>query len=270
MKCVVLHSGGLDSTVMYRMAKESGRFDEVIPVYFDIGHEYAWKEKQRLPPETQVFDMQWFQAEGKGKEGNAMANIFIPGRNMMFATLAACKFVPNEIWLGSLMGEIHAQATDKNLTYRFKQNNLLQYVLSPFGEVQVVFPFVDKQMGKLGVTALGISYGMKDEIEKSSSCMSGEAGSCGKCGVCLRRAGIFAQLGLEEKFNVDPWTAKENFKMILALLDAAIREDYSHYDWYRIEEIVPTLQARHPSLTLLEIKNLYENYSTTNHLRAWL
>ena len=39
-KIVVLHSGGLDSTVMWRLAKEDIR-NEVTAVYFDIGHDYG-------------------------------------------------------------------------------------------------------------------------------------------------------------------------------------------------------------------------------------
>jgi len=61
-KIVVLHSGGLDSTVMWKMAKELDESNEVIAVYFDIGHDYAWKEKEKLPIGAIIHDMTWFQA----------------------------------------------------------------------------------------------------------------------------------------------------------------------------------------------------------------
>ena len=255
-KIVVLHSGGLDSTVMWRLAKEDIR-NEVIAVYFDIGHEYAWKEKERLPSGTLVHDMTWFKAEGKGKDGNAMNNIFIPGRNMMFATIAACKYVPDEIWMGALMGEIHDQATDKNLEYLHRQNDILDYVLSPFGKVKVVFPFIERGWGKLQVTQWGVQNGMQQEILSSSSCMNGEAGNCGRCGVCLRRAGIFPQLRMQEHYNVDPWTAPENRKMIHDLIVAEINQDDSHYDSYRRQEIIPTLLANNGGKSLSEILEIY-------------
>ena len=63
-KIVVLHSGGLDSTVMWKMAKELDESNEVIAVYFDIGHDYAWKEKEKLPIGAIIHDMTWFQAQG--------------------------------------------------------------------------------------------------------------------------------------------------------------------------------------------------------------
>lgn len=255
-KIVVLHSGGLDSTVMWKLAKEDPR-NEVIAVYFDIGHDYAWKEKQCLPPDAHVHDMTWFQATGQGKSGNAMNNIFIPGRNMMFATLAACKYVPDEIWMGALMGEIHDQATDKNMEYLHHQNAILNYVLSPFGKVKVVFPFVERQMGKLQVTRWGCQNGMSEQIMQSSSCMNGEAGNCGRCGVCIRRAGIFAQLGMSETYNVDPWTAPENRKMIAQIIKAELEGDNSHYDQYRREELIPTLLSINGGKSLQEILKEY-------------
>jgi len=255
-KIVILHSGGLDSTVMWRLAKEDIR-NEVIAVYFDIGHEYAWKEKARLPSDAHVHDMTWFQAEGRGKQGNAMNNIFIPGRNMMFATIAACKYVPDEIWMGALMGEIHDQATDKNLEYLHRQNEILDYVLSPFGKVKVVFPFVERGWGKLQVTQWGVQNSMQQEILSSSSCMSGEEGNCGRCGVCLRRAGIFPQFNMHEHYNVDPWTAPENRKMIREIILAEINQDDSHYDSYRRQEIIPTLLANNSGKSLEEILKMY-------------
>ena len=98
---LVLHSGGLDSTLLYQMAKKEAL--NVKAVYFDIGHDYAWKEKQSLPSEVEVIDVSWFQAEGKGKDGNTMGSIFIPGRNLLFIVMAACKFLPDEIWLGATL-----------------------------------------------------------------------------------------------------------------------------------------------------------------------
>lgn len=254
---LILHSGGLDSTLLYEYAKTLPNVD-VRAVYFNIGHDYAWKEIAALPKDVIVHDLSWFQASGHGKDGNAMNNIFIPGRNMLFVTLAACKYLPDEIWLGALMGEIHAHATDKNERFRDMENDFLQYVLSPFKPVKLVYPCVDNRMGKFELTEWGVRNGFSDLILKSSSCMSGEHGHCGKCGVCLRRAGIFMQLGLSEEYNVDPWTAPENIEMIKQLLKAELNNDNSHYDAYRREEIIPALCMKHPNKTLEEILNYYD------------
>lgn len=242
-KILVLHSGGLDSTLMLEMAKQKSA--DVQCVYFDIGHDYAWKEINALPAEVDVIDMRWFNATPTGKDGNAMNSIFIPGRNSVFITLAACKYLPDEIWLGALMGEIHADATDKNLEFLKKQQELLQYVLRPFKpHIKVVYPMVDQNMGKFELTKWGVENGFTDLILKSSSCMNGKTQKpCGTCGVCLRRAGIFKQLGLSEEYEVDPFTAPENQAMIMQIILANKNKDYSHYDEFRIREILPALEG---------------------------
>jgi 7-cyano-7-deazaguanine synthase in queuosine biosynthesis len=242
-KILILNSGGLDSMIMYHLAKAEYPDAIVEQCYFDIGHDYAWKEKAVLSKDVDVFDMTWFAATGHGKEGNAMNNIFIPGRNMMFAVLAASKYLPNEIWLGALCGEIHDQATDKNIKFKDMLNELLGYVLSPFtNDCKVVYPFVDRDWGKLEATEWAVNNGLKEQVLHSSSCMNGEEGNCGVCGVCLRRAGIFMQLGMSEEYNQDPFTAEQNRNMIKQLIKAEIEGDDSHYDRYRREELIPALK----------------------------
>jgi 7-cyano-7-deazaguanine synthase in queuosine biosynthesis len=258
-RIVVLHSGGLDSTIMLELAKSSFPEAEVIPCYINIGHDYAWKEIDALPSGTHVHPMEWIEATGREKSDSDMKSIFIPGRNALLAMVAAAKYCPDEIWLGALMGEIHQRSTDKNEKFRSLMNELLEYVFSPFEkQPKLVFPFVERRLGKLGVTKLGLDMGMKDQILASSSCMSGESGNCGICGVCLRRAGIFMQLGLEEPYNRDPWSSPENRKMISEILKARILSDESHYDCYRQEEIIPALQLMHPGKNLLEIYEMYK------------
>jgi 7-cyano-7-deazaguanine synthase in queuosine biosynthesis len=255
-KVVILNSGGLDSLVMVKMAEILGY--DVTKIYFDIGHDYNWKEKQALEDDTQVFDMSWFAAKGVDKEGNGMNNIFIPGRNLMFAVLAACKFLPDEIWLGALLGEIHQHATDKNETFRTLVNDVLSYTLAPFKkDVKLVYPFVDAGMDKLDVVKLAVELGYSKEVVESSSCMSGKHLKCGTCGVCLRRAGIFMQTGLSEEYEVNPWTAEENRKIIRDIVDAEITNDDSHYDFHRRRELIPALKLIYQGDTLEQIRDRY-------------
>ncbi|MDO5650449.1 MAG: 7-cyano-7-deazaguanine synthase, partial [Gallicola sp.] len=178
----------------------------------------------------------------RGKSDNGMNNIFIPGRNLLLAVMAAAKYVPNQIWLGALCGEIHKYATDKNLKFRDDLSDLLTYVMSPFiEECKIVYPFVDKNWGKLQIVEWAINNGLKDKVLASSSCMEPEAGNCGRCGVCVRRAGIFRQLGFDENYNVEPFEAKENNKFLIDIIEAELNQDDSHYDSFRREEIVPSL-----------------------------
>ena len=229
---------------------------EVICVYYDIGHPYAWKEKAVLPKDVLIHDMKWFNAVGVGKEGNNTGNCFIPGRNLVFATLAASQYLPDEIWLGALQGEIHAKATDKNYVFAYSASKTLSYTLSPFKEsVSIVFPLADAEFGKLDATRWALQYGMKEAILNSSSCMEGEVGNCGRCATCLRRWGIFKQLGLDETYNVHPIESKVHSKMIIEMIDEILTPSFNpHYDLHRITEIVPALQMHYNETDLNLIK----------------
>ena len=258
MRIVILYSGGLDSLIMAEYAKEHNPNDEVIKVFFDIGQEYGWKERAALPPDVIVHDMKWYQAQGVDKEGINSGSIFIPGRNQVFITIAACKYLPDEIWLGALQGEIHDKATDKNFKFRDMMTETLSYVLSPFkeGGVRVRFRLAERGWGKLEATRWACSHGMKEAILASSSCMHPDYDNCGECVVCLRRWGIFTQLGLKEDYVVDPVFAKSNQKMLLEMIDSLIGLYETHYDEYRLREILPALELRFPDKDLIEIREI--------------
>jgi hypothetical protein len=76
----------------------------------------------------------------------------------------------------------------------------------------------------------------KEELLATSSCLSGEPGNCGHCVVCLRRWGIFTQLGIREEYNRDPLSCEENRAIIDEMLYG------NHYDESRKEEILPALR----------------------------
>lgn len=261
---VILYSGGLDSYLMGEYAKETTdpKYTKITKVFFDIGAPNNYKEREILPPDVEVLDMKWFCQGPIGKDGNATGNIFIPGRNMVFATIAAAKYLPDEIWLGALKGEDHDQATDKNLTFLGMQNDLLKYVLTPFKEgpfPQLVFPFIDRGWGKLDITRYGVEKGLGDLIVQTRSCLSDTPTNCGRCAVCARRRGIFMQLGLTEQYDIEPFEASENAQMLAEL----ISEDYSHYDQHRKDEVVPALLQYHSKWTRVDIEKYYRKLAAS-------
>lgn len=238
MKILILYSGGLDSLILEKWAKVHHPDAEITLLYFDIGQGYNYKELAVLPDNVIVKKIPWLDGDtGKGKEGNASGNIFIPGRNLVFAVNAACMFLPDEIWMGALCGEDHPAATDKNAQFLEKVNNTLHYVLSPFKKVTLKHPFIEAKMGKLDITKWALEKGgfTAEQLINSSSCLSADEGKCGTCVVCVRRWGIFSQLGLSEEYNARP--VEDNKKFLLSV----INED--HYDQYRKAEIVPALMS---------------------------
>jgi len=248
MKICILYSGGADSLCMLHYAKINHPEAEIVLCYYDLGQDYAFKEMKQLPANVKIRKLDWL---GNGVGAVAKENtqaIMIPGRNMALAVLAACQELPNEIWMGALMGEIHDKATDKNMTFLKTLNITLGYVLAPYGVTpKARFPLADAGFGKFEAIEWYLNNGGDPQaMLNSSSCLTAEAtdtcDNCGHCIVCMRRWGIFSQLGLKEEYIHHPIKdiSPENATM---LLEMAIGDDdpkyKCHYDAYRRREIMP-------------------------------
>lgn len=238
MKITILYSGGLDSLIMKRYAELMYPQAEVNCVWFALGQEYEDKERRALPAFVEQSTLDLVRHTVMAKEGSESGQIYIPGRNLVLAVTAACKYLPDQIWLGALQGEVHDGATDKNWEFAERTNKLLEYVLAPFSVApKVVFPLAEAGLSKLTAVEWALHSGIsKEQILSTSSCLSGEDGNCGKCVVCFRRYCIFKQLGLEgEKYNVDPLTVSANKRIVKEMMFG------KYYDDYRKEEILPAL-----------------------------
>lgn len=242
MKILILYSGGLDSKIMELYAKINHPNDEIKKVWFDIGQEYSEKEMKCLDSDVDIRKIDYLKDfKCVGKEGNPCGNIMIPGRNAVLALLGSSIYLPDEIWLGALCGETHKEATDKNYEFLENFNTFVNYVLSPYTkkEIKLRFPLADAGFGKLDSVKWALENGLtKEELLLTSSCLSGEKGNCGVCIVCVRRWGIFKQLGIHEKYNNSLFFNKES----LIYLKEIITNDY--YDKYRKEEIIPALKMQ--------------------------
>lgn len=245
MKICILYSGGLDSFIMKRLADKVFTDDEVICVWYNIGQAYNAKEEAALPPFVIKRKVDWLQQGHilENKDGSSSGNIIIPGRNAVMVQLAASQFLPDEIWLGALHGEMHSQSTDKNEEFRMKMNSLLSYVY-PSNDIRLVFPLAEEGFGKFE----SVDYAIKElgvteaELLATSSCLSAEEGNCGHCVVCARRWGIFKQLGITERYNIHPFDSKNhnNIAMLKEMIEG-VRGNPCHYDKYRIQEIIPAI-----------------------------
>jgi 7-cyano-7-deazaguanine synthase in queuosine biosynthesis len=247
MKICILFSGGLDSIIMNHWATVNYPDAEIVLVYYDIGQDYNFKERAVLPSTVKIRNLDWLEGVYFSKENTQ--NIMIPGRNFALVTLAACQELPDKIWMGALQGEIHDYATDKNYKFKSMINDSLAYVLSPYGKTpEVEFPLADAGFGKFEATEWYIqNNGDIDTLINSSSCLSNESNNdchnCGQCIVCLRRWGIFLQLGLTEDYIHHPIDeiSLENKKMIKEMLNGE-KGLPCHYDSFRRREIIPALR----------------------------
>ena len=234
----IMYSGGLDSFAMEKLAQYKGY--DYNKVWFDIGQAYNHKEEAVIDSAIDVDNrfVEWGAAQSaKGKDETSSGNIYIPGRNAVLTILTASMYEPDEIWMGALKGEDHVRATDKNETFRSKINDLMGYVYFN-KDIELKFPLIDMGFNKLTMVEWMLDQGVTaEELHATSSCLSGEDGNCGECVVCVRRWGIFGQLGIPEEYNVDPLESKAAMEHILDI------KTNDHYTMDRKCEIVPYAEA---------------------------
>ena len=205
MKIVILYSGGLDSMMMEKLAKYQYPDAEIIKIFFKHGQESEAMELSHLPEDVIIRNVDWLDENVKAvsKLSDPMAgNIYIPGRNLIFACLAACQYLPDEIWLGVLDDECNNQATDKNREFQRLTNDVLSYVLSPFTKTtKLIFPFVDREFTKTKSLKYLLDNKLisHNDIKKTTSCWFNYNKPCGSCKQCLKRALILNQFDIIEE-----------------------------------------------------------------------
>ena len=154
--------------------------------------------------------------------------------------------------MGGLKGEDHDKATDKNLKFVEDTNTHFNYVFSPYETIpKLRFPLVEKMFGKFEAVEWALKHGnvTQHDLIKTSSCLSGEDGNCGHCVVCLRRWGIYKQLGFSEQYNKSPLTGKDNILVCIDMLKSELQSDYrGYYDVYRRKEIIGALEIEFTTL----------------------
>lgn len=222
-KIVILYSGGLDSYMMYQYAMKTKPDYEIICVYYNHGHKAGKQEMKYLPAFVKIMNIDWLEENYKLYGEN---NLIIPGRNLAFVTLAACKFLPNEIWIGSLKGEDYELATDKNAKFKELANSTLNYVLSPYIQenIKIVAPFQEIGFDKSKLIQWAIDNGIELEtlINDTKSCYSEFDQPCGECFQCLKRWALFGYYGKKENYIKQPNTTDFGKEFITTLLESKL------------------------------------------------
>ncbi|MDD8020127.1 MAG: 7-cyano-7-deazaguanine synthase QueC [Acidobacteriota bacterium] len=216
--CVVLFSGGIDSTTALYWALK--QYQKVQPVIFDYGQRHrveikmAKKTCQRLGLEPKIIKTDLRQIGGSAltdekirvpgfkkieeiKEGLPVT--YVPFRNGIFISLAAalaetlgighlvCGFnvidSPNYPDTTSSFVRAMEKATNEGTGARLKEKKL-----------RIITPFL--KMKKSDIIRLGLSLGT--DYSYSVSCYSGQEIPCGQCSSCLLRARAWQEAGQED------------------------------------------------------------------------
>lgn len=113
-RCIVLHSGGLDSTTCLLLAHKHGRQPQSLGISYGQRHDvelsFAADQCRRFEIERRVVEVNWHQPEidiptdrSLEEMKSGIAPTFVPGRNAVFLSLACAEAAgagATEVWLG--------------------------------------------------------------------------------------------------------------------------------------------------------------------------
>ncbi len=206
-RCVVLHSGGLDSTVCLLLAKKHGRTPRSLGIAYGQRHDvelaYAAKQCERFGIDRHVVEVAWAKPEIHIPTDRSVAEMkagiaptFVPGRNAVFLALACAEAAgvgATEVWLG-------VNAVDYS-GYPDCRESFLQAFRAMWAEAvpnppRIVAPLV--KLTKPEIAALARDLGLKhgDTWSCYAPNLSGPAPApCGHCDACLLHTHAWAEAG---------------------------------------------------------------------------
>lgn len=196
-KIIVLHSGGLDSTVCLAMGLKAGH--EVISLGIDYGQkhrlelEYAKSQCRKLGADRKVIKLEWDKPIRDIPKNRTIDEIksgvstaFLPGRNIVFFSIACAEASgvgATEVWTG-VNAIDYSGYPDCRPEFIESYSKMLS--LGSPGGPKLVAPLLFKtkpEIAQLAVT-LGLS---KDDTWScyTPNYFTGGASPCGSCDACV-------------------------------------------------------------------------------------
>ena len=212
MKSIVVHSGGMDSSVLLYQLVQKG--DEVKTISIDYGQRHkkeiiqAKKMADSLGIEHQIADLTSIThllsgsaltspeidvPEGHYAEENMKATV-VPNRNMILLSVATGWAVSKKfdrVAYAAHSGD-HAIYPDCRTEFADVLGQAIE--MADWQKVSLYRPFVDKS--KADIAKLGHELGVP--FEMTWSCYKGKELHCGKCGTCVERREAFHLAGVED------------------------------------------------------------------------
>ncbi|MBX7198663.1 MAG: 7-cyano-7-deazaguanine synthase QueC [Rhodospirillaceae bacterium] len=196
-KCLVLHSGGLDSTVCLLLAKFKGRTPVSLGIAYGQRHDvelsYAAAQCARFGIERRMIDVGWTRPDIEIPKDRSVAEMkagiaptFVPGRNAVFLALACAEAAgvgAEEVWLG-------VNAVDYS-GYPDCRESFLQSFRAMWAEAvpnppKIVAPLVTLTKPEIAALARDLGLAPGETWSCYAPDMSGaKPAPCGHCDACL-------------------------------------------------------------------------------------
>lgn len=226
-RVLVLHSGGMDSTVLLCYLREMGYDVDSLGVNYGQKHlkelSYAFDYCKMLGVRRDVVDLTSitkFLAEGGSSllgesivpDGHyseeSMKQTIVPNRNMMLLSIAGAIAISRgitNIAIASHEGD-HAIYPDCRPEFNDRMNDALN--ICDWNPVQLLRPFMGKT--KADIVLCGIGAGVN--FDMTWSCYKGGALHCGTCGTCTERREAFELAAQLTSYGTQDPTAYENLE----------------------------------------------------------
>ncbi|PKO09787.1 MAG: hypothetical protein CVU40_07830 [Chloroflexi bacterium HGW-Chloroflexi-2] len=200
-RCVILLSGGLDSTSLLYWAKK--RNFQIYPLYINYGQipfPGEWSSTKYFLkkfdfPEIEPFDVSKLATIGSGSlvdsDEKLLSDQYFPSRNLFLLILAAIyakKVNASNILIG-LIKDSAESLPDCSIKYIKRAQALLKI---EYPAIQILTPFIAETKNKVVKDALLLGF----EPEKTFCCNRYSDHHCWECPSCLDRLRIFTELGL--------------------------------------------------------------------------
>lgn len=188
MSIVTLVSGGLDSTLVVKLAQEEGL--SIYPLFIDYGQRALEKELSACREAMNKLELPAPEVASLGGYGkliksgltdtslDIIEDAFTPGRNMLFLLTAAAyahQKNADAISIG-LLHESTSLFPDQTSTFLVMAENLIQLIMGR--KIKVLAPL--SSFTKQDVVTLASEKGIKNTY----SCHFGAATPCGNCIAC--------------------------------------------------------------------------------------
>jgi 7-cyano-7-deazaguanine synthase len=211
MQVVLIHSGGLDSTVLLYALHRAGHVLHALSVDYGQRHrkelDAAVAICAELGVDHRVVDLQAVRPLLAGSaltddrpvpeepyDEATMRQTVVPNRNMILLSLAVA-------WAVSLKAEAVAYAAHAgdHATYPDCRPTFVEAMreavrLCDWHAVELLTPFADER--KEDIVRLGAELGVP--LARTWSCYKGEALHCGRCGTCIERREAFVRAGVPD------------------------------------------------------------------------
>lgn len=225
-KCVLLLSGGLDSTVLLHYAMKTLN-KTVVPIIVEYGQRHS-RETALALKQAVDNNLHWRKIDAKflgnitsctsaltnteaiiphikDVVGLAQPPTYVPMRNLIFLSIAAAvaeSVCADTILYGAAEIDTHSGHWDCSLDFLDYLNKILSF--NRENKIKVEAPFI--KFSKEKIIKTGIELGV--DFTQTHTCYNGESIACGTCSSCSSRIQGFMSAGVRDpiKYNIEiPW-----------------------------------------------------------------